>query len=153
MKIHVDDPRRAEVTALLRAHLDHARNASPPESVHALDVEALRSPEITFWTAWEGANLLGCGALKELDSSQGEIKSMHTAAQYRGSGVAKRVLAHIVDEARSRAYTRLSLETGSMDAFAPARALYSRFGFILCPPFGDYVLDPNSVFMTLDLTA
>lgn len=152
MQIRIDDLHSPEVAALLDAHLTHAQAASPRESMHALDLNALRSPEITFWTVWDGASLLGCGALRELDPSHGEIKSMHTAAQFRGRGVAKRLLAHIVDEARLRSYQRLSLETGSMDAFAPARALYSRFGFVVCPPFGDYRLDPNSVFMTLDLT-
>jgi putative acetyltransferase len=152
MQIRVDDLRSPEVAALLDAHLAHAQSASPRNSMHALDLEALRSPEITFWTVWDGARLLGCGGLRELDRFHGEIKSMHTAAQHRGGGVAKALLAHIVDEARSRSYERLSLETGSMDAFAPARALYAGFGFVLCPPFGDYVLDPNSVFMTLDLT-
>jgi putative acetyltransferase len=152
MQISVDDLRSPQVAALLHAHLDHARSASPPESVHALDLDALQSPGITFWTAWDGANLLGCGALKELDSSHGEIKSMHTAAQHRGRGVAKALLAHIINVGRSRSYRRLSLETGSIDAFAQARALYARFGFIVCPPFGAYGRDPNSVFMTLDLT-
>src|SRR5215469_681056 len=120
MQIRVDDLRGPQVAALLHAHLDHARSASPPESVHALDLEALQSPRITFWTAWDDANLLGCGALKELDSSHGEIKSMHTAAQHRGRGVAKALLAHIINVGRSRSYRRLSLETGSIDAFAPA---------------------------------
>jgi putative acetyltransferase len=115
-------------------------------------LDGLRSPEITFWTGWDGEQLLGCGALKELDRFHGEIKSMHTAAAYRGRGIALGLLKHIVEEARLRSYRRLSLETGSMDAFAAARALYSRFGFVICGPFGDYVLDPNSVFMTFELT-
>ena len=151
MQIRVDDPQGPEVATLLRAHLEHSRKWSAPESSHALDLDALRSPEITFWTAWDGARLLGCGALKELNPFHGEIKSMHTAVEHRGRGVAIGLLTHIIDEARSRSYQRLSLETGSMDAFAPARALYSRFGFIDAGPFGDYILDPNSVFMTLDL--
>ena len=152
MRIRIGGLRSPEVAALLHAHLEHAQSASPRESMHALDMEGLRCSEITFWTVWDGANLLGCGALKELDPSHGEIKSMHTAAQYRGRGVAKALLAHIVGEARSRSYNRLSLETGSMAAFAPARSLYTRFGFVVCPPFADYIVDPNSVFMTLDLT-
>jgi len=152
MQIRVDDLRSPEVAALLDVHLAYAQSASPRESMHALDLEALRSPAITFWTVWDGATLLGCGALKELDPSYGEIKSMHTAAQYRGRGIASSLLAHIINEARSRSYQRLSLETGSMAAFAPARALYVRFGFVVSPPFGDYVVDPNSVFMTLDIT-
>ncbi len=151
MHIRMDDLRGSDVAALLEAHLDNSRRWSPPESIHVLDLDALRAPEITFWTVRDGETLLGCGALKELDPSHGEIKSMHTAAAHRGKGVAAALLAHIVAEARSRGYRRLSLETGSMDAFAPARALYARFGFVGCPPFGDYILDPNSVFMTLDL--
>jgi putative acetyltransferase len=152
MKIRTDDLRGPEVAELLRAHLDYCRSSSPPESTHALDLDALRSPGITFWTGWDGDHLLGCGALKELDRVHGEIKSMHTAAVYRGRGIALGLLKHIVEEARSRSYRRLSLETGSMDAFASARALYSRFGFVMCGPFGDYVPDPNSVFMTFELT-
>jgi putative acetyltransferase len=152
MEIRVDDLQWPEVADLLRAHLEHCRKWSPPESIHALDLDALRSPEIIFWTAWDGGDLLGCGALKELDPLHGEIKSMQTAAEHRNRGVAIGLLTHIIDEARSRSYQRLSLETGSMDGFAPARALYSRFGFIDAGPFADYILDPNSVFMTLDLT-
>ena len=151
MQIRVDDLRGPEIAALLHAHLEHCRASSPPESVHALDLDALRAPGITFWSAWDGADLLGCGALKELDPRHGEIKSMHTAAQYRGRGVGLAILRHIVDEARSRSYRRLSLETGSMEAFAPGRALYTGFGFVECEPFADYRPDPNSVFMTLDL--
>jgi putative acetyltransferase len=152
MQIRRDGLRSPEVAALLDVHLAHAQGASPRESMHALDLQALRSPQITFWTVWDGANLLGCGALRELDPSHGEIKSMHTAAQFRGRGVAKALLVYIIAEARSRSYSRLSLETGSMDAFGPARALYSRFGFVVCSPLAEYVVDPNSVFMTLDLT-
>jgi putative acetyltransferase len=151
MQIRVDDLRGPEIARLLRAHLENSRKWSPPESIHALNLDALRSPDITFWTVWDGTTLLGCGALKELDPSHGEIKSMHTAQEHRGRGVAAGLLAHIVHEARSRCYRRLSLETGSMEAFAPARALYARFGFVSSGPFGDYVLDPYSCFMTLDL--
>jgi putative acetyltransferase len=125
--------------------------SSPPESTHVLDLDALRAPEIIFWSAWDGDSLLGCAALKALDSSHGEVKSMHTVARHRGRGVGLALLQHIVTEARSRGYRRLSLETGSMAAFAPARALYARFGFVECAPFGDYRLDPNSVFMTFGL--
>jgi putative acetyltransferase len=153
MQIRSDDLRAPEVAALLRAHLEYCRSSSPPESVHALDLDGLRAPGVTLWTAWEGAGLLGCAALKELDPLHGEIKSMHTAAQHRGRGVAVALLTHLIDEARSRRYQRLSLETGSMAAFAPARALYARFGFINCGPFGDYRLDPNSIYMTRDLAA
>jgi putative acetyltransferase len=153
MQIHVDDPHRPEVAALLNAHLDHCRRSSPPESVHALDLDGLCTPDIVFWTVRDGDAVLGCGALKELDPHHGEVKSMHTAAHHRGRGVAAAVLAHMLDEARSRAYRRVSLETGSMDAFAPARALYARFGFVACPPFGSYRPDPHSAFMTLELRA
>jgi putative acetyltransferase len=121
---------------------------SPPESVHALDIDALCSPEITFWAAWEERELLGCGALLELDSRHGEIKSMRTATAHLRKGVASRILEHIIKEAERRSYTRLSLETGSMEAFAPARTLYTSFGFVFCEPFADYVPDPYSVFMT-----
>jgi putative acetyltransferase len=151
VQIRVDDLRGPEIAALLAAHVAFCRASSPPESTHVLDLDALRSPEIAFWSAWDGANLLGCAALKELAPTHGEIKSMHTAAQHRGRGVGLGLLRHIVAEARSRDYRQLSLETGSMEAFAVARALYARFGFVTCLPFGDYRLDPNSVFMTLEL--
>ncbi|GAB4367911.1 MAG: GNAT family N-acetyltransferase [Kiloniellaceae bacterium] len=151
MHIRLDDLRGPEIAALLEAHLALMRATSPPESTHALDLDGLRRPEIAFWTLWDGDDLLGCGALKQLDAAHGEIKSMHTAKAARGRGVARRMLAHIIAEARARGYRRLSLETGSMDAFAPARGLYAAFGFTFCEPFADYVLDPNSVFMTLEL--
>jgi putative acetyltransferase len=121
---------------------------SPPESIHALDVAALRQPGITFWTVWESGELLGCGAIKELDSQHGEIKSMRTSSSHLRKGVAKKLLNHILEEASRRGYSRLSLETGSMEAFEPARKLYAGFGFSYCEPFADYVEDPNSVFMT-----
>lgn len=124
---------------------------SPPESVHALDLEALRRPDISFWTVWSDGELLGCGALKQLDARHAEIKSMRTATAHRGRGVARAVLTHLINEGRRRGYARLSLETGSMAAFAPAQRLYSGFGFAYCAPFADYVDDPNSVFMTLAL--
>ncbi len=120
---------------------------SPPQSVHALDLEKLRRPEITFWSAWEGGELLGCGALKELNTLEGEVKSMRTALAHRRKGVARAILERIIREAANRSYMRLWLETGSAVAFEPARNLYSTFGFQYCPPFGDYVADPNSVFM------
>lgn len=148
MLIRVDDLAGPEIRALLEEHLADMRAISPPESVHALDLDGLRRPEITFWTAWSGNALLGCGALKELSPDHGEVKSMRTARAHRRSGVARAMLAHIVAEARRRGYERLSLETGSMAEFAPARALYERFGFGYCGPFAGYVDDPNSVFMT-----
>jgi putative acetyltransferase len=147
--IRRDDLGGPEIRALLDEHLAHMRSISPPESVHALDLDALRRPEISFWSAWSAdGQLLGCGALKEIDVRHAEIKSMRTAAARRRSGVARAMLAHIVAEAKRRGYACLSLETGAEPAFAPARALYERFGFVLCPPFEGYVEDPNSVFMT-----
>ncbi len=151
MEIRPDDLTGAEIAGLLQEHLRSMYLHSPPESVHALDLDALRQPGITMWTAWQGAELLGCGALKELDPRHGEIKSMRTAAAHLRKGVARALLRHILEEARRRAYRRLSLETGSMAAFAPARRLYASFGFGYCAPFGDYVEDPNSVFMARDL--
>lgn len=148
MLIRVDDLAGAEIRALLEEHLADMHAISPPESVHALDLDGLRRPEITFWTVWSGAALLGCGALKELSPDHGEVKSMRTARAHRRSGVARAMLAHIVAEARRRGYERLSLESGSMAEFAPARALYESFGFGYCGPFAGYVDDPNSVFMT-----
>jgi putative acetyltransferase len=121
---------------------------SPRESMHALDVDALREPDVTFWTVWSADGLLGCGALRELSPAHGEIKSMRTSSAHRRKGVARAMLTHIIAEATKRRYHRLSLETGSMPAFEPAQKLYESFGFTYCPPFGDYVDDPNSVFMT-----
>jgi putative acetyltransferase len=151
--IREDDLRGPEIAELLRAHLAHAARHSPPESIHALDLDRLRSPGITFWSAWADGALVGCGALLELAPDHGEIKSMHTAEAHRGKGVAGRLLAHILDEARHRSYRRVSLETGSMAGFAAARALYARFGFQECPPFASYREDPHSVFLTLELPA
>jgi putative acetyltransferase len=151
MRIRLDDLSGPEVQALLSEHLTNMRLLSPPESVHALGIEALRGPGIAFWTAWEEADLLGCGALKELDPLHGEVKSMRTSSAHRRKGVARHILTHIIEVARDRSYTRLSLETGSMQAFEPARRLYTSFGFTYCPPFADYLEDPNSVFMTLML--
>ncbi len=152
VSIREDDLRGPEIATLLGAHLDQMADQSPPESRHALDLDGLRVPDVTFWCAWEGPDLLGCGALKELDPQHGEIKSMHTSQAHRGRGVAAQILTHIIDTARGRGYRRLSLETGSMAAFAPARALYERFGFTYCPPFAGYREDPHSVFMMLELT-
>ena len=151
MNIRVDDLRGPEIRALLEEHLRNMHELSPPESVHALDLDALRHPGISFWTAWEGSELLGCGALKELDPRHGEIKSMRTAMAHRQKGVARAILERILSEARSRSYVRLSLETGSQAAFLPARRLYESFGFTYCAPFADYTEDPNSAFMTREL--
>jgi len=151
MRIEVDDLSGPAIRALLEEHLRSMHELSPPESVHALDLQGLRSPDITFWCAWDGVVLLGCGALKELDARHGEVKSMRTPASLRRRGAGRAILAHIVQVARDRGYERLSLETGSMDTFKPAQQLYESFGFTFCGPFSDYVEDPNSVFMSLRL--
>jgi len=151
VNIRLDDLRGPEIRALLEEHLRNMHELSPPESVHALDLDALRHPGISFWTAWEGSELLGCGALKELDPRHGEIKSMRTAMAHRQKGVARAILERILSEARSRSYGRLSLETCSQAAFLPARRLYESFGFTYCAPFADYTEDPNSAFMTREL--
>jgi putative acetyltransferase len=139
------------VAALLGEHLAGMAEHSPAESIHALDLPALRAPGITFWTAWDGPELLGCGALNELDTRHGEIKSMRTSRAHLRKGVASAILSHLVGEAARRRYLRLSLETGSGVAFEPAHALYLKFGFRYCGPFGDYQDDPFSRFMTLEL--
>jgi len=151
MDIRLDDLPGPEIRALLEEHLQNMRSISPPESVHALDLAALRQPDITFWTVWSGPELLGCGALKELGPEHGEVKSMRTASAHRRKGVAQAVLQHIFSVAVERGYRRLSLETGSQAAFEPARRMYEGFGFEYCPPFEGYVEDPNSVFMTRTL--
>jgi len=151
MQIRIDDLTSTEVHALLNEHLQNMFELSPPESVHALDLDKLRAPDITFWTAWDGHTLMGCGALKELSRTHGEIKSMRTPTALRRRGAGRLILAHIIAVARSRGYQRLSLETGSMDAFKPAQQLYEQSGFSFCGPFGDYVEDPYSVFMTIQL--
>jgi putative acetyltransferase len=153
MRIETDDLTRPDVIALLNEHLANMFELSPPESVHALDLGKLRQPEISFWTAWDDAGLLGCGALKELAPGHGEIKSMRTPAARRRTGAGRALLAHIVGVARERRYQRLSLETGSSDAFLPALKLYESAGFVRCGPFAGYVEDPHSVFMTLPLPA
>ena len=151
MKIILDDLKGPEIAALLTEHLEDMRATSPPESVHALDLDDLRQPNIRFWTLWDGRNLAGCGALKWLDAEHAEIKSMRTAATYKQQGIASKVLQHLINDAKAAGVQRLSLETGSMAFFQPARNLYAKFGFELCGPFADYVLDPNSLFMTKKL--
>ena len=151
MKIELDDLSRPEIHALLDEHLQNMYALSPPESVHALDRDKLRQPGITFWSAWDGPVLLGCGALKELDATHAEVKSMRTPQALRRRGAGRALLAHIVGVAQVRGYERLSLETGSQPAFEPAQHLYASFGFTRCGPFEGYVEDPNSVFMTLRL--
>ncbi len=151
LDIRVDDLRGRAIIELLQLHLRSVALHSPPESIHALDLERLRQPDITFWSAWQGSELLGCGALKALDASHGEIKSMRTVSRHLRKGTATALLRHIIDEAKRRRYRRLSLETGSAAAFAPARTLYAKHGFVACGPFADYVEDPYSVFMSLDV--
>lgn len=151
MLIKVDDLRSPEVAQLLEEHLQDMYAVSPPESVHALDLVKLRQPEITFWSVWDGEQLAGCGAIKELDAQHAEIKSMRTAKAYRGKGISVKIMEYMLAVAAERNYQRLSLETGPQDFFTPARKLYERFGFEYCGPFGDYAEDPYSTFMTKSL--
>ena len=151
MKIEIDDLSRLEVHSLLQEHLESMQQLSPLESVHALDLHKLRKPDITFWSAWEPPLLLGCGALKELNTKHGEIKSMRTPAARRRQGAGRAILAHIMQTAKQRSYELLSLETGSAAEFRPAHRLYESSGFVRCGPFGDYSEDSNSVFMSLRL--
>ena len=151
MRVVIDDLRGSEVAALLQTHLDAMHEYSPPESVHAFDLDKLRQPDITFWTARDGEALLGCGALKEIDPHHGEIKSMRTHADHLRKGVAAAILDTILKTARARNYDRLSLETGTAASFVPAHRLYERHGFTDCTPFGDYHPYRFSRFMTLKL--
>ncbi|MEL6505856.1 MAG: GNAT family N-acetyltransferase [Pseudomonadota bacterium] len=146
--IQPDALQGSEIAALLETHLDLMRSVSPPESVHALDLDALRADHITFWSARLEGDLVGCVALSELNPTHGEIKSMHTRQVRRGTGIGQALYDTLEKEARSRSYERLSLETGSTDDFLPARRLYARNGFEECGPFADYELDPFSTFMT-----
>jgi putative acetyltransferase len=152
VEIRIDDLRGAAIAALLQVHLDAMYEHSPPESVHALDLEALRHPAITFWCAWEGEDLMGCGALKQLSTTHAELKSMRTAAAHVRKGVARALLRHIESAARAKGIQRISLETGPHAPFAAAQKLYVSEGFVECGPFADYVLDPYSLFMTKTLT-
>jgi putative acetyltransferase len=149
MRIEIDDLSGSAIKALLNEHLQSMHELSPPESVHALDLDKLRGRETAFWSAWEGSLLVGCGALKELDRKHGEVKSMRTPLALRQRGAGRAIIAHIIKVARSRSYEHLSLETGSLEAFKPARSLYQSHGFTYCGPFGEYIEDSNSVFMTL----
>ena len=151
-RIVEDDLSHPQVHALLRTHLNAMYATSPPESVHALDLEELCSADVTVWTAWDGDDLMGCAALKVLDRSHGEVKSMRTAERHLRRGVAGALLAHLLDVARARGCTRVSLETGPEESFGPARRLYERFGFVPCAPYGSYPTDdPFSSFFTLEL--
>jgi putative acetyltransferase len=151
MEIREDDLSGIATVRLLEGHLENMKQITPPESVHALGVERLRSPEITLWSAWDGDVLLGCGALKVLGPESGEIKAMRTDEAHRRKGVGSRILEHIIGEARRRGYRHLYLETSAMPEFAAGRALYTRYGFEFRGPFGDYGEDPNSVFMVKEL--
>jgi putative acetyltransferase len=146
----LDDP---EIVELLRRHVTRARAETAPESAHALDLDGLKSPEIAVWAIWDGDTLLGVGALKRLSQDHGEVKSMHTAEAARRRGAGRAMLDHIVAAARAQGLARLSLETGASSYFWPAQALYRGRGFVDCPPFADYIVDPNSVYLTLDLRA
>ena len=150
-QIATDTLDHPQVIALLQEHLAQMHDTSPPGSVHALDLSTLRDADVTFWSLWDNDTLLGCGALKELDNRQGEIKSMRTVRAHLGRGVASAILNHLLDEARRRGYVRVSLETGSGEPFEPAHALYRKFGFIYCGPFAKYSEDPFNRFMTLAL--
>lgn len=155
LRIRLDDLSDPRIATFLQEHLADMRRISPPESVHALDLDGLRRPEIRFWSAWvdtpDGDRLAGTAALKRLDAGHAELKSMRTAAALRGQGIAARMLAHVLGAARTAGHTRISLETGSQPFFASARALYARHGFEDCAPFGSYTLDPASHFMTRGL--
>lgn len=152
MQIRIDDLEGGEVLLLLEEHLADMYAVSPPESVHALDVVALKDPAITFFSAWQGEQLQGCVAIKELDSKHAELKSMRTTSSARNKGVASGLLQHALDVCNQRGYEKISLETGSVDYFLPARRLYEKFGFSYCDPFGSYQQDPFSAFMTLELS-
>jgi putative acetyltransferase len=151
VEIKIDDLSGSEIAEFLEEHIREMKSVSPPESKHALDLEGLRKTEVTFWTVWNDGSLIGCGAMKELDANHAEIKSMRTSVFCRGKGVASMLLQHILNEAKLRGYRRISLETGSMPFFEPARNLYAKHGFENCAPFSTYKEDPNSFFMTRDL--
>jgi putative acetyltransferase len=150
-EISVDDPGAPDVRRLLEVHLAFARSQTPPEDAHAMDVDALRHPSVTFFTLRSNGALLAVGALKRLDAEHAEVKSMHTVEAARGRGVGRRMIEHLIAVARERGYRRLSLETGSMVAFGAARSLYESVGFTPCEPFADYRTSPNSSYMTLRL--
>lgn len=149
--IAVDDPRRPDVLGLLEAHLGFAREMSPAEHVHALDVDGLLDPAVTFFSARRQGVLVGVGALRQIDGSQAEIKSMHVSRAERGQGIGRAIVDHLLAVAAGRGYRRVSLETGTMEAFAPARALYRAVGFTPCEPFGEYTANPYSECMTMEL--
>ncbi len=147
----MDDLSGPEIAAFLADHVRQMRSVSPPESKHALDLDGLRAPEVTFWSVRDGGGVVGCGALKRLDARHAELKSMRTAPARTRTGVASMLLGHIIAEAERGGFARLSLETGTADFFLPARRLYEKFGFVPCGPFADYRPDPNSTFLTRTL--
>ena len=149
MRIIEDDLTGVEIRVLLETHFAGMLANSPAESCHFLDFDGLNAPDVTFWSIWDGEKLAGCGALKELSNDHGEIKSMRTHGDHLRKGAGTAMLIHIISEGRRRRYQRLSLETGSSEGFLPARTLYEAHGFEYCAPFGDYVEDPFSRFMTL----
>ena len=152
MRIEVDDLSRPQIHALLAEHLANMHELSPPEQAFALDLNKLRADDITFWTVWEEEELVGCGALKELTPTHGEIKSMRTPVAARGRGAGRAVLSHIIAVAQQRGYTRLSLETGTHAAFEPAHNLYRSKDFVMAGPFGSYLPSEHNVFMELQLS-
>ncbi|MGG2184661.1 GNAT family N-acetyltransferase [Bacillus altitudinis] len=151
MYIQQDELKDGQIEQLIKAHLEEMKKHSPPESIHALPLGDLKKQDVTVWSVRDGEVLLGCGAIKELSSEHGELKSMRTAAAHMRKGVAKYLLTHLLQEAKRRGYKRVSLETGAIAFFEPARKLYESFGFQYCPPFGSYQEDPNSLFMTKEL--
>lgn len=151
MKIVVDDLSGPQIVEFLDAHVQEMRSVTPLESKHALDLDSLRSPEVTFWSVMDGDTLVGCGAIKKLDAVHAELKSMRAAPARKRSGIASRLLDHIITEAQRMGFTQLSLETGADEFFLPARKLYEKFGFEYCEPFAGYRPDPNSAFMTRKL--
>lgn len=148
VKIVVDDLSGPEIAEFLNEHVQEMRSITPLESKHALDLDGLRKPEITFWSVMDGDTLVGCGAIKRLDAGHAELKSMRTTPTRKRSGIASLLLEHIITEAKRMGFTRLSLETGAAEFFRPARKLYEKFGFDYCEPFAEYRPDPHTVFMT-----
>ncbi len=150
-QIKLDDLSGKEIFSLLQEHLEDMKVTSPPESKHALDLDGLKDSSVKFWTIWDGKKLAGCGAFKILDTEHAEIKSMRTSNQYQNKGVASTLLIHIIEQAKLFGLKKLSLETGTMDYFIPAHGLYKKHGFSFCGPFSNYIADPNSIFMSLEL--
>jgi putative acetyltransferase len=149
MNIVVDDLSGPEIATFLNGHVEQMRSITPTEFAFALNLDELRKPDVTFWTVWDDGTLVGCAALKRLDARHAELKSMRTATDRLRSGIASRLLEHIIVEARQMGITRISLETGTDEFFGPARRLYAKFGFAPCPPFGDYEPSEHNTFMTL----